>query len=114
LPLFQKTLEKYALDGRWAPDWQLWGWGEGTIARDREVQRPPAGDFRDIELCQEGKVGLSGGVEPTLLPLLRVVEDLTREVELYDKLVAQAGRPSRKFPPPDGVCHFCIQPNPAY
>jgi hypothetical protein len=33
-----------------------------------------------------------------LLPWLRVVEDLTREVELYDKLAAQAGRHFRKFP----------------
>jgi hypothetical protein len=54
-------------------------------ARDREVQRPPAADFCDIELCPEGKGGVSG-------PLLRVIEDLTREVELYDKPVAQAGR----------------------
>jgi hypothetical protein len=38
-------------------------------------------------------------LKPTLLPLLRVVEDLTREVELYDKQAAQAGRRSRKFPP---------------
>lgn len=38
-------------------------------------------------------------LKPTLPLLLRVVEDLTREVELCDKLVAQAGRPFRKFPP---------------
>lgn len=30
-PLFHSTLERYTVDGRWAPDWQLWGWGEGTI-----------------------------------------------------------------------------------
>ena len=31
-PLFKNTLKQYALEGRWAPDWQLWGWGEGTIS----------------------------------------------------------------------------------
>ena len=31
-PLFEKTLKKYAVDGRWAPDWSVYGWGEGTIS----------------------------------------------------------------------------------
>ena len=47
----------------------------------------------------KAKEACPGVLKPTLLRLLRLVEDLTREVELYDKLVAQAGRPSGKFPP---------------
>ena len=31
-PLFQDKLKQYAVDGRWAPDWTLFGWGEGTIS----------------------------------------------------------------------------------
>jgi hypothetical protein len=31
-PLFQKTLKQYAVEGRWAPDWLVTGWGEGTIS----------------------------------------------------------------------------------
>lgn len=31
-PLFRSALQRYTVDGRWAPDWQLWGWGEGTIS----------------------------------------------------------------------------------
>jgi transposase len=49
--------------------------------------------------ARKAKEACPGVLKPTLLPLLRVVEDLTREVELYDTLAAQVGRPSRKFPP---------------
>jgi transposase len=49
--------------------------------------------------ARKAKEACPGVLMATLLPLLRVVENLTREVELYDKLVAQAGRPFRKFPP---------------
>jgi transposase len=56
--------------------------------------------------ARKAKEACPGVLKPTLL---HVVEDLTREVELYDKLVAQAGRPSRKSPP-GGACHICIQP----
>lgn len=31
-PLFQDKLKQYAVDGRFAPDWTLLGWGEGTIS----------------------------------------------------------------------------------
>ena len=31
-PLFQDNLKQYAVDGRFAPDWSLYGWGEGTIS----------------------------------------------------------------------------------
>ncbi len=30
-PLFREKLSRYAVNGRWAPDWSLAGWGEGTI-----------------------------------------------------------------------------------
>jgi hypothetical protein len=31
-PLFRKGLKQYAVEGRWAPDWLVMGWGEGTIS----------------------------------------------------------------------------------
>jgi hypothetical protein len=31
-PIFQNELKQYAVEGRWAPDWSLFGWGEGTIS----------------------------------------------------------------------------------
>src|SRR6202023_1088800 len=31
-PLFHKTVKQYAVEGRWAPDWLVTGWGEGTIS----------------------------------------------------------------------------------
>lgn len=31
-PLFKSELSRYAVQGRWAPDWPLFGWGEGTIS----------------------------------------------------------------------------------
>jgi hypothetical protein len=31
-PLFHSTVKQYAVQGRWAPDWQLMGFGEGTIS----------------------------------------------------------------------------------
>ena len=31
-PIFRNDLQQFAVDGRWAPDWQLHGWGEGTIS----------------------------------------------------------------------------------
>jgi hypothetical protein len=70
-PLFQKTLEKYAVDGRWAPDWQLWGWGEGTIGArlglarsNMAVMSPAHSEFRNLltdqylELLRDGAEGL--------------------------------------------------------
>jgi len=30
--LFRDKLKQYAVDGRWAPDWTILGWGEGTIS----------------------------------------------------------------------------------
>jgi len=31
-PLFKSELSRYAVSGRWAPDWLMAGWGEGTIS----------------------------------------------------------------------------------
>jgi hypothetical protein len=31
-PLFKEELYRYAVNGRWAPDYSLMGWGEGTIS----------------------------------------------------------------------------------
>ncbi|MGH9447699.1 MAG: DUF6259 domain-containing protein, partial [Terriglobia bacterium] len=32
IPLFRERLQRDAVDGRWAPDWPMFGWGEGTIS----------------------------------------------------------------------------------
>jgi hypothetical protein len=31
-PLFKTELSRYAVQGRWAQDWPIFGWGEGTIS----------------------------------------------------------------------------------
>ncbi|HEX7362391.1 MAG TPA: DUF6259 domain-containing protein [Bryobacteraceae bacterium] len=31
-PIFLNSLKQYTVDGLWAPDWHLYGWGEGTIS----------------------------------------------------------------------------------
>lgn len=31
-PIFREWLQQFAVDGLWAPDWYLFGWGEGTIS----------------------------------------------------------------------------------
>lgn len=31
-PIFHEWLQQFAVDGQWAPDWYLFGWGEGTIS----------------------------------------------------------------------------------
>lgn len=30
--VFRDSLKRYVVDGRWAPDWRLNGWGEGTVS----------------------------------------------------------------------------------
>src|ERR1035438_3729803 len=32
-PQFKSELSHYAVQGRWAPDWPVFGWGEGTVTR---------------------------------------------------------------------------------
>jgi hypothetical protein len=69
--LFHNTLEKYTVDGRWAPDWQLWGWGEGTIGArlglarsNMTVVSPAHQEFRKLlmdqylQLVRDGADGL--------------------------------------------------------
>ncbi len=31
-PIFREWLQQFTVDGRWAPDWPMLGWGEGTIS----------------------------------------------------------------------------------
>ncbi len=38
--LFRKSLEPYVMHGRWAPDWRLLGWGEGTISARASLTKP--------------------------------------------------------------------------
>jgi hypothetical protein len=70
-PLFRNTLEKYTVDGRWARDWQLWGWGEGTIGArlgltrsNMAVMSPAHLEFRKLlmdqylQLVRDGADGL--------------------------------------------------------
>jgi hypothetical protein len=70
-PFFQDTLKKYAVEGRWALDWQLWGWGEGTISArlglarsNMAVMSPAHPEFRKLlmdqylQLVRDGAEGL--------------------------------------------------------
>lgn len=38
-PLFREKLHRYAVNGRWAPDYSLMGWGEGTISARLSLTR---------------------------------------------------------------------------
>ena len=69
-PLFNDTLKKYTVDGLWAPDWHLNGWGEGTISARYGLTRsnmtlvsPSHPEFREflidqyLQLLHEGADG---------------------------------------------------------
>jgi hypothetical protein len=58
-PLFQSRLKQYAVEGRWAPDWPLFGWGEGTISgtagltpSNMTLVSPSHPEFRKLEMDQ--------------------------------------------------------------
>jgi len=58
-PLFQDKLKQYAVDGLWAPDWRVIGWGEGTIsaragltASEMTLVDPANPAFRKYEMDQ--------------------------------------------------------------
>ena len=58
-PLFQEKLKQYAAQGRWAPDWRLFGWGEGTISAragltpsNMTLVSPSHPEFRRFEMDQ--------------------------------------------------------------
>jgi Domain of unknown function (DUF6259) len=81
-PLFHSTLERYTVDGRWAPDWQLWGWGEGTIGArlglarsNMAVMSPAHPAFRKLlmdqylRLIRDGAEGLQLDKAGILWPL---------------------------------------------
>ena len=70
IPLFREKLERDAVDGLWAPDWLLHGWGEGTISgrmgltrHNMTVVSPSHPDFRKllldqyVELVKDGAEG---------------------------------------------------------
>jgi hypothetical protein len=57
--LFHSELSRYAVDGRWAPDWHLMGWGEGTIGARMGLARsnmalvsPAHPEFRKLLMDQ--------------------------------------------------------------
>jgi hypothetical protein len=69
-PLFRDRLKQYAVEGRWAPDMQLHGWGEGTISARSGLTRsymtlvsPAHPEFRKflidqyLELVRDGAEG---------------------------------------------------------
>ena len=81
-PLFRSTLERYTVDGRWAPDWQLWGWGEGTIGArlglarsNMAVMSPAHPAYRELlmdqylRLIRDGAEGLQLDKAGILWPL---------------------------------------------
>jgi Domain of unknown function (DUF6259) len=59
IPLFKEKLYKDAVDGLWAPDWPVMGWGEGTISGRMGLTRhnmtlvsPSHPEFRKLLLEQ--------------------------------------------------------------
>jgi hypothetical protein len=70
IPLFREMLHGDAVDGLWAPDWQTFGWGEGTISARMGLTRhnmtlvsPSHPDFRKLlldEYVQLVKDGAEG------------------------------------------------------
>jgi len=70
-PLFRDNLKQYAVDGLWAPDWTVLGWGEGTISAragltpsNMTLVSPAHPELRKLEmdkyleLVREGAEGL--------------------------------------------------------
>lgn len=58
-PLFRDQLRQYAVEGRWAPDWHMLGWGEGTIGAraglspsNMTLVSPAHPEFRKMEMDQ--------------------------------------------------------------
>lgn len=58
-PLFRDKLKQYAVEGEWAPDWHLFGWGEGTISARTGLTpsymtlvSPSHPEFRKFEMDQ--------------------------------------------------------------
>jgi hypothetical protein len=56
-PLFRDKLKQYVVDGLWAPDWHLFGWGEGTISAragltpsEMTLVSPSHPEFRKFEM----------------------------------------------------------------
>ena len=58
-PLFKDKLKDYAAEGRWAPDWQSFGWGYGTMSAragltpsHMTLVSPSHPEFRKMEMDQ--------------------------------------------------------------
>ncbi len=58
-PLFKDKLKDYAAEGRWAPDWSLFGWGYGTMSAragltpsHMTLVSPSHPEFRKLEIDQ--------------------------------------------------------------
>jgi hypothetical protein len=69
-PIFRSWLRQFTVDGLWAPDWHLYGWGEGTISARAGLTRsnmtyvsPAHPQYRNylvnqyLELLREGAEG---------------------------------------------------------
>lgn len=68
IPLFREKLYRDAVDGRWAPDWQMFGWGEGTISarigltrHNMTIVSPSHPDFRKLLIDQYVQLVKDGG-----------------------------------------------------
>jgi hypothetical protein len=68
--VFRNSLKQYAVDGLWAQDWQLFGWGEGTISAranltesEMTLVSPSHPEFREylmkqyLQLVRDGAEG---------------------------------------------------------
>ncbi len=69
-PIFREWLQQFTVDGLWAPDWHLFGWGEGTISARARLTRsnmtyvsPAHPQYRDylvdqyLQLLRDGAEG---------------------------------------------------------
>ena len=70
-PVFQNDLRRYAVEGRWAPDWSVFGYGQSTVGARMGLARsnmtfvsPAHPEFREylmrqfIDLVKDGAEGL--------------------------------------------------------
>ena len=110
-PVFRSKLERYVVTGRWAADWRLYGWGEGTIGARMGLARsnmtivsPAHPEYRSflmdqyLELVRNGADGIQldkATVVPMLdfNPLLPVSPDKSLPVGLiatYQELLEKA------------------------
>lgn len=110
LPIFRDRFAKYAVQGKWAPDWSMEGWGEGTMSARMALTRsnmtmvsPQHDAFRAylmqqyLDLVRDGADGFQLDKTHTNVldfnPLLPTSPDKSMEtgfLKVFDELLAKA------------------------